>query len=208
MILDLKESEILLEKYKISHAKGHLCRDLKRLKEKSRKLKFPQVLKIMSPEATHKTDRGLVKTGMHSEAELVQAFYELEEKGRDFEKKEYLLQEQVNGVEFIIGGKKDASFGKIIVFGLGGVFVELMKQRAIRILPITKSEIRKMCTETKADAFFRGYRGKKANEERLIDAIERTAKLIMNENISELDFNPIIANEKEAVVVDARIIIE
>ncbi|MFH1443324.1 MAG: acetate--CoA ligase family protein [Candidatus Micrarchaeota archaeon] len=203
-----EEAEELMGKYSIPFAKSVRAKSYPDLLKASKQLQIPYVLKLISKEAVHKTERGLVRLNIHSQSELREQFDVLNEAATGLEVQEYLLQEQKEGVEFIIGGKDDPSFGKVIVFGLGGIFVELLKERSLRVLPITSEEIEKLIMETKAAAFIRGYRGKKVSLQKLAEIVFKAAELIQNEDILELDFNPVIAGEEELSVVDARIVLK
>ncbi|MFH0971325.1 MAG: acetate--CoA ligase family protein [Candidatus Micrarchaeota archaeon] len=203
-----EEAEELMEKYAIPFAKNFRARDFGELQKYSMQMHKPLVLKVISLEAVHKTERGLVRLNIHSQTELRDEFDEVTEAAKDLRIEEYLIQEQKEGIEFIIGGKEDPSFGKVLLFGLGGIFVELLKERALRVLPVTSEEIEKMILETKAAPFLKGYRNKRVSKEKLIEVIYKTAELIQGEDVLELDFNPVIANEHEISVVDARIVLK
>ncbi|MFH1200567.1 MAG: acetate--CoA ligase family protein [Candidatus Micrarchaeota archaeon] len=203
-----REINALLKKYGIPHVREETAKDFEGLLRASKKLRRPWVLKIISPEATHKTDRGLVRLHIDDEGELVRAFEEVKRKARGLKVECFLLQEQKKGVEFIVGGKRDASFGKVLVFGLGGVFVELLKERAIRVLPAGKAELHGMVRQTKAYAFVKGYRNQWVSEAKIVGLLEKTARMLEdNDAIEELDFNPVIANGDELWVADARIVL-
>ena len=202
-----KETARLLQKYGIPRVPEARAKDLTGLLAASRRLKSPWVLKIISPQATHKTDRGLVKLNLHNEGELRTAFVEMRKKARGLPIESFVLQEQKKGVEFIVGGMEDPVFGNVLVFGLGGVFVELLKERALRVLPITRPEMKRMLYETKAAAFLRGFRNQKVSEKRLLYVLERTARLLEDErDVVELDLNPVLALGNDAWVADARIV--
>lgn len=201
-----KEINALLRKYGIPHVKEFTAKDLEGLVRAGKRLQRPWVLKIISPEVTHKTDKGLVRLHIDDEGELVRAFEEVKRRAAGLQVECFLLQEQKKGVELIVGGKHDRSFGKVIVFGLGGVFVELLKERAMRVLPVTRKELHAMANETKAAAFFSGYRNMRVNEERVVDLLEKAAKMLEeNDRVEELDLNPVIADGSDLWVADARI---
>jgi succinyl-CoA synthetase beta subunit len=203
-----EEAQELLAKYKIPYAESRSAKSFPDLLGHANNLKKPLVLKLISKEAVHKTERGLVKLNIHSQAELREQYEALLKAADGLQIEEYILQEQKEGIEFIIGGKDDPSFGKVILFGLGGIFVELLKERSLRVLPINSAEIEEMIMETKASAFIRGYRNKKVDLQKLVEIIYKTCDLIQNEDVLELDFNPVIADEDEISVVDARIVLK
>ncbi|HLC47481.1 MAG TPA: acetate--CoA ligase family protein [Candidatus Norongarragalinales archaeon] len=203
-----EEAQDLLDKYGIPYARTCRGKDYAEIQKASWQLRKPLVLKLVSKQAVHKTERGLVRLNIHDMKELREQFEELNSRSEGLQIEEYLLQEQREGVEFIIGGKEDPSFGKVLVFGLGGIFVELLKERALRVLPISSEEIAQMIMETKAGAFVKGHRNKRVSLDRLVEIIYKTSELIQAEDILELDFNPVIANEGEVAVVDARIVLK
>ena len=209
MLLTYKETQKLLEKYGLPYARELLCRDADEVLGRAHGLDYPLVLKVLSRE-THKTDKGLVRTGIHDAFDLRREVSKLERlvKREKLKQAGLLLQEQVKGAEFIVGAKADPTFGKVMLFGLGGVFVELLKQKSIRVLPVAREELESMLYDTEASRFFAGYRGLKVAEKPVLALIEKAAKLVERENISELDFNPVIANEKSALIVDARVVLQ
>jgi acyl-CoA synthetase (NDP forming) len=169
------------------------------------------VLKVSSPEIVHKTDVGGIKTGIASKAMLeseLSAMKKRIKKAFPRAKFGFLLQQQVQGKEVIIGMKRDSQFGPVALFGMGGVNAEIFKDVSLRVCPLTKKDIDSMMCEVKSYALLTGYRGGKKVD------IKGLAKILMNlsrlslaeKQVSEIDFNPVIVNEKGAVVVDARML--
>lgn len=211
MILGARETQSLLKKYKISVPAQALCKNFSELAKNARRMKPPCVLKALSAGATHKTEAGLVELNLADAKSLEQAFRRISKRAKaaGIAVEYFLLQQQLGGVEFIVGGKRDASFGQTIVFGLGGTMVELFKDYSLRVTPIVRRQASEMIAETKASAFVKGFRGKKVSEKALLALLLKTSKLLEeNPEVTELDFNPVIADEKRALVVDARIIVE
>ncbi len=203
-----EEAEELMDKYSIPYAKSVRAKTFPELQKAAYQLRKPLVMKIISKQAIHKTEKGLVRMNIHDQKELREQFEELKSATGSLPVEEYMLQEQLEGIEFIIGAKDDPSFGKIIMFGLGGIFVELLKERSLRVLPISSEEIEILIMETKAASFVKGYRNKKVNLQKLVELIYKTAELVQNEDVIELDFNPVIAIDDEIAVVDARIVLK
>lgn len=173
--------------------------------EKARqKTGFPAAIKMVSSTVSHKTDKGGVKLNIHSLEEARLAFRELQQiKG--FESA--LLQKQLKGTEVIVGGKLDEQFGPTILFGLGGIFVEIFQDVSIRICPISEKDAGKMITEIKGYKILSGARGQKpANLKAIKDVLLKTSKIMLEGKTKELDINPLIVTEKKAVAVDARIV--
>ncbi len=165
--------------------------------KKAKRLGYPLVLKITRG---HKTDVGGVILNIASEGELLKAYRRLKKFG------ELIAQRQVSGVETIIGVKKDSTFEQVIMFGLGGILTELLKDVSFRACPINKKEALSMMREIKASKLLFGFRGRKANIKLLQEVLVKVSKLAMKYDIKEMDINPFIINEKRGYAVDARIV--
>lgn len=213
MLLSSQESYALLKKYGVPCAETAISKELSALEQASEKMRSPFVLKLSSPDATHKTEAGLVELNICSKEELAKAFGRLLDRAASKALKVdgVVLQEQLKGIEFIVGGKADPTFGQTILFGAGGILVELFKDYSMRVVPITYADADQMISETKASAFLSagGFRGKSAKREHVLDLLLRVSKLLQeNPRIVELDFNPVIANNVGAWVADARMVYE
>jgi len=207
MLMRFLEGKHLLDRYGIPLAPSFASNDLGEILSAGQRMQRPQVLKVMASEM------GLVAMNLASDREIMLAYAKLAEsvKRQGIKVDTYLLQEQEKGVEFMIGGKKDSVFGQTVLFGLGGIYVELYRDFSLRICPISRADAERMIGETKAKAFLGegGFRGKRANRDKVIELLMNTAKMLEeNPQITELDFNPVIADENKAAVVDARIITE
>ena len=184
MLLTSIQTRDLLEQYSIPVPSTVYANSFGELVEKAQTLSFPLVLKVASPDATHKTERGLVQLGIRDFDELLLEFRQVEKKAEDLSIDAFVLQEQVKGVEFIIGGKKDPVFGQTLLFGLGGVLTELLGDYSIRICPLKEKDVLQLMSETKANAFFQGFRGKKASRPKIVDVMLKTSKLLENKHFS------------------------
>ncbi len=176
---------------------------------------FPIVLKIVSPDVIHKFDVGGVILNLNSEMEVKKAYHEILKNVKKHKAEAKILgvlvQEMApQSTEVIIGATKDPQFGPALMFGLGGIFVEVLKDVTFRIAPISESDAREMITEVKASPILKGYRGQPpADTEAIGKILLATSRLVMeHQEIKELDFNPIMVYEKGAKTVDARIILE
>lgn len=212
-MLSFNQTKSLLAKYRIGLLEGFLAKDESGLEKilKEKKLRFPLALKIQSPDIIHKTDVNGVVLGIKNEGEALKAFKELlrtvKKKASRARIQGVLVQEMKQGKEVIIGGKVDETFGPIVLFGLGGILVELLKDSSIRVCPINKLDAVEMIRELKGYPLLKGFRGMKAvNFKALADLLLKTSNLMMHEKIKELDLNPVMVDEKNAWVVDARII--
>lgn len=206
-ILIENEAEDFLEKEKFPVAIRKVVKNEKEITNIIKKIGFPLSMKIISHKILHKSDVGGVKYPLNSEEEAINAFNELR-KLEGFEG--VLAQKFVSGKSVIVGLKKTNEFGHVLVFGLGGIFVEVMKDVSYRICPVSIKDIKEMMGEIKGYKLLKGMRGEKAVN---LDAIEKVlleaSKLAEKyKNIKELDINPLIVNEKDAVIVDARIVLE
>jgi acyl-CoA synthetase (NDP forming) len=176
---------------------------------------YPVVLKIVSPDILHKSDVGGVIINLRSTDEVKDAYRKIitnvKKHKADAEIVGIFVQEMApKSTEVIIGATKDPQFGPALMFGLGGVFVEVLEDVTFRIAPITERDAREMITEVKAYPLLTGYRGQPpADIDTIISILLNTSKLVMDhQEIKELDLNPIIVYEKGAKTVDARIILE
>jgi len=176
---------------------------------------YPIVLKIVSPDIIHKFDVGGVMLNLNSPNEVKEAYEKILKNVKrhkpDAKIMGVLVQEMApQSTEVIVGAIKDPQFGPALMFGLGGIFVEVLKDVVFRIAPITESDAREMVTEVKAYPILKGYRGQPpADMDAIVNILLNTSKLVMDhQEIKELDLNPIMVYEKGAKTVDARIILE
>lgn len=179
----------------------------------SQEIGYPVAMKIVSPDIIHKSDVGGVKLGLANASQVTSAYREMlssiKQKMPQAKIEGVAIQKMAKpGVEIIIGMSKDAQFGPVIMFGLGGIMVEVLKDVSFRIVPLTPRDAKEMIKEIKGYSLLEGYRGQDpvdiAALEKLIlqvsDFIEK------NPQIEELDLNPLIANKEGIIAVDARII--
>lgn len=209
------ESKKILKQAGIPVVETKLAKTQKEAVSLSQKMGFPVALKIISPDVIHKSDSGGVKLSVNSVSEVKKAYDEILKKI----KKQYptalvhgiSVQKMVRvGTEVIVGTSKDPQFGPVIMFGLGGIFVELLKDVSFRVIPVERRDVQEMIQEIKGYPLLQGYRGKEpANITALVEIILKISKLIEeNPQIKELELNPIFVYQDKAVGVDARIILE
>lgn len=209
------ESKDLLKTAGIPVVETRLARTKAEAISLSRQIGFPVVLKIVSPDVIHKSDSGGVKLGLKNATQVSKAYTEIlssvKQHHPDARIHGISVQKMVPpGIEVIIGMTKDAQFGPVLMFGLGGILVEVLKDVSFRIVPLTKRDAREMIREIKGYPLLQGYRGQEPAdiaflEELLLkvsDFVEQTPQ------IKELDLNPIFAYKNGAVAVDARVILE
>ncbi len=192
------EAEDFLEENGFNVAKRAVVESKNELLKIAKKFGFPLVLK--NAELLHKTEKDAVKLNVY-ESNLVKAYNELKAK-------KVLVHKQIDGNYFLVGVKKDPTFGHVIVFGLGGIYTELFNDVTIRVCPIDKKQAKDMLENIKFKKIYE-FRNKKVNKQALVEALLKTNNLVKKyPNIVELDINPLIANQKEAIVADARIVFE
>lgn len=170
--------------------------------------KYPSVMKLISPQAIHKTEVNGIKL-VNNLQEAQQTFNNFMKlvKSKRMKLTGILIQEHVKGREFIIGIKKDSTFGHVIMFGAGGIFVESLKDVTFRVCPIDENDAESMLSDLKNQWLITGARGQKPiNTKNLKQILVKISKLPQKyKKIEELDINPLMANEKEAKIVDVRI---
>lgn len=173
----------------------------------------PVVLKLVSPDIVHKSDVGGVETDV-SPAEAATVYTTLRERAKtvapDAQVAGIHVQEQIDtttGTETIIGTKRDPQFGQVVLFGLGGIFVEVFDDTALRVGPLTEADARAMIDATDAGTLIRGARGQPpGDEEALIEALLRVSQLVEDyPQISELDINPLLVTPDGATALDLRL---
>jgi len=185
------------------------------IKEAISNLSPPFVLKVVSPDILHKSDVGGVVTGLKNEIEIRQAMEEIEKSVNKKSSKTkitgFLIEEMApKGVEVIIGGFRDEQFGPVVMFGTGGVAVELLKDVSYRLAPLDKTEALDMMKEVKSYPRLTSFRGSvPVDMDKLADAIVKVSEIITEiEEIKEIEINPLIASEKGAMAVDARVLFD
>ncbi len=183
--------------------------------QSAKKIGFPIVLKIVSPDIIHKFDVGAVILNVNNEAEVRSAYNKILKNVNKHKPSArivgLLVQEMApQSTEVIVGATKDPQFGPALMFGLGGIFVEVLKDVTFRIAPISEPDAREMITEVRANPILKGYRGQPpADIKAIVEILMNTSRLVMeHQEIKELDLNPIMVYEKGAKTVDARIILE
>lgn len=181
----------------------------------SEEMGYPIVLKISSVDITHKSDAGGVKVNLPDKAAVETAYDEImascTAKHPDANIEGVAVQGMAKiGTEVIVGMTKDPSFGPVLMFGLGGIFVEVLKDVAFRIVPLDKIDASEMISEIKGKKLLEGYRGQDpADIPFLEDMLLKLSDLVdKTDGIAEIDMNPVFAYKQGAVVVDARIILE
>ncbi|MFW9783309.1 MAG: acetate--CoA ligase family protein [Candidatus Heimdallarchaeota archaeon] len=212
------ESKNLISTYGISVGSFKLTKTKNEAIEYANEIGYPVVAKLMSPDIIHKTEANVIKLNINSDDDLSLGYDEILSNGNKYNPNAKIIGVNVqkmveNGIaEIIIGGIRDKNFGPVLMFGFGGIFVEIFKDVSYRVCPVTKGEANRMIRNIKAFPLLNGYRGRSQGDlEQLIETILKCCKLLIeNPEIIELDLNPIIIFEvgKGITVVDARIILK
>ena len=172
---------------------------------------YPLVMKIDSPEVSHKTDVDGVKTGIEAREEVQESFRSIidnvhHKKNGEVPINGVVIQEEVEGLEVALGMKRDPQFGPMILVGLGGIYIEALHDISFGIAPISEEEAEQMIEELQSSDLFEGVRGEDRSMEPVKEAIIRLGELSLNhEDISEIDINPLILQKEKAYVADIEI---
>ncbi|MFA5431738.1 MAG: acetate--CoA ligase family protein [Candidatus Paceibacterota bacterium] len=208
-ILSFEETKNLLLKYKLPFCRTEIFNSKEKALIFAKQIGFPVVLKIHAQKIFHKSEIGGVKVNIKNEEEFSSSWDEIEKniQGKNIEG--ILVQEMISGSEIAIGMKRDPQFGPVLMFGLGGIFIEIIKDVAFRIIPIDKDEAIKMIKETKGFKILDGARGKKKVDlERIAEMMVNLSNLsIKEERVQSIDCNPVMVTDKQALIADFRIII-
>jgi acyl-CoA synthetase (NDP forming) len=213
-VLTLEESRNMMELTGIPLNKSGLAASEEDAVKIAKEIGYPIVMKIVSPQVIHKTEVGGVVVNIGSDDELRKAYNDMLKRIKSKVPKAniegVLLEEMVKGTELIVGTTIDPQFGHMIMFGIGGIFVEVYKDVSFRLIPITDGDAKDMLNEIKGKAILEGVRGlPKASTEQLVDILLKISNLIdTHPEINEMDINPLIVTERGLVAVDARVILK
>jgi acyl-CoA synthetase (NDP forming) len=190
------------------------CEDHKAVVAAGESLGFPVVLKAVSPDIVHKTDAGAVilnitsSTGLSASVTTMKNMIASKSPGAVI--RSFLIEKMMpQGLEILVGGLRDRQFGPSISFGLGGVWVEALKDAVFGILPMTRDEMLDMIAETRAGMFLKGFRGSPPlDQEAVLSVLNAIAKLLTDyPEIQEIDMNPVRVYARSAAALDVRIIL-
>jgi len=204
----------VLDAYGFSLPKYGLAKNPEEARRVARKIGYPVVLKIASPDIIHKFDAGGVELNLKNAKELTKAYSKIMRRVKERNPKAEIsgvnVEEMVsNGKETILGMKRDPKFGPLLMFGLGGIYVEVMKDVTFRVAPIAEDEAEKMVMSIKAHKLLEGVRGEKPSDMKsLVNAIQRLSQMVIDmPEIQEIDINPLVVFTagKGCKALDARI---
>ena len=204
------ESKGILESAGIATTGAMIASSEDEAVEMSASLSYPVVLKIVSPDVIHKTDSGGVRLNLGNDGEVRTAYREILSCYEHERICGVSVQKMApQGIEVIIGVTRDASFGPVLMFGLGGIFAEVLKDVAFRVLPITLDSAAEMIEEIRGYSLLKGYRGRAVDIPALKDLLLKISALaVTNPEIRELDLNPVFVYPSGYLVADARIFVD
>ena len=208
------EAYDLLAKYSIPVPEHCLARNMEGLQACSSKVTFPHALKIVSPDIVHKSDVGGVIIGLRNINEDINAYRKIVEnisrKAPGTRIEGVLVQQMVpEGLEVIVGGIRDRFFDIVVMFGLGGIFVEVLHDVSFRVSPLTYRDALEMLDDIKANKVLYGFRGMPPRDREALAKIIYGIYQLMEKhrNIKEIDLNPVMSYEHGAYIADARVIV-
>jgi len=216
-ILSENVSKAFLEAYEIPVTKPQAARTAEEAAEVARRIGYPVVLKILSPQISHKTDVGGVVLNLSNDNQVHDAFIKITKRAKEKLPNADIIgvtvQKMVtypNSFELIMGTKKDPIFGAVIMVGMGGIGAEVFRDRALGLPPLNEALARRMLESLKSWPLLQGYRGKPgANIDRLIEIIMRFSYLVADyPEIKELDINPLLVTPEDVIALDARVVID
>ncbi|MDG6997445.1 MAG: acetate--CoA ligase family protein [Nitrososphaerota archaeon] len=208
------EAEQFAKHYGIPVPKAGLAKSESEAVALSHKIGFPLAMKIISPKILHKTDIGGVRLGVDTTSEVKRAFAEIIRNAKKVTDKSsingvYLQKMAEKSHEFVVGGIRDPQFGPTVMFGMGGIFVELFRDVTFRLAPVTLGDAHEMTHEIRAAPLMYGFRGGRpldsVSAARAIQSVGRM--MAENEQIESIDINPLIVYKRGALAVDVRIIL-
>ncbi len=204
-----------LSQYQIPYPKHALVRSSEEAAQKVVDFKFPVVLKIVSLDAVHKSDVGGVLVNLNSVDEIKTGYETIVKNVKKHNPQAVIegllmVEQAPQGVEIIIGALEDPTFGATVMFGLGGIFAEVLKDVTFRIAPFTQRDAEQMIREIKGYPLLMGARGSQPCDiSAVVDLLLAISRLVTeNPHIKELDLNPVRVYQKGLLVLDARMMIE
>lgn len=211
------EASKLLSSYGIPMTKSVLCSDREQLPQMADRVGFPVAMKILSADIPHKTEAGCVRLSLKSLAEMESAYDEIlvnAARNAPAARIEGIIIQhmQAEGLQVIFGVHRDPQFGPVVIFGLGGIYVELLKAVSMRLLPVSRTDALEMIEETPLAKVFQGARGKQYNREEVVAVLLGLSKLLgEHPEIREIDINPFILYEHNSIPccgVDAIVVMD
>jgi acetate---CoA ligase (ADP-forming) subunit beta len=204
------EAKELLDACGIPTAPSKIARSREEALQSALSIGYPVVMKILSADLTHKSDVGGVFTGLSRPEEVIAAYERIEENSRianpTIRMDGVIVEKTLSGVEAIIGVTRDAQFGPVLMFGMGGIFVDLLKDISFRLIPIEPADALEMIHELRGFPLLEGYRGQKGDIESLASLLLKVSHLIVQyPDIALMDLNPVFVSSSGSIAGDVRI---
>ena len=209
------DSKDILAAYGLPVIKTTIAESETQAMKMAQEMTYPLVMKLHSPDITHKTDAGGIFLDLRSQEDVRHAFTSIMASAKTYDP-----NARINGVtlqpyiskpdyEILLGAKQDPNFGPVILFGIGGIFTEVLKDRSLALPPMNRLLAHRLMQETKAYALLKGYRNRPpADLQQLEEMIIRLSQLLIDQpGILELDMNPVLIKDGRALAVDARILV-
>ena len=215
-VLTENETKEILSHLEIPFPEFYLANSVNEAIEYARKIGYPVVLKVVSPEIIHKSEANGVKLNLQNDEEVQDAYQSIIMNAKEYDLSARIIGVSVQkmmimeGTEVIIGMNRDDVFGPVLLFGLGGIFVELLKDVSMRVLPLAEQDIETMFTEINASKILTGFRGSKpVKVDCLKEIIQKVADFSQKfTEVSEFELNPVLVQEAgHSIALDARIIL-
>jgi len=204
------ESKIILASYQIPVTREIIVEKSNDVIPAAHEIGYPVVMKGCSPEITHKTEKGLIQTDIRDDREALDAFSNITA-GMNSGQDSILVQEMIKGKrELVIGLIRDPQFGPCVMFGLGGIFTEILKDVSFRLAPLEKRDALEMMDEIKAHKILGSVRGMEpVDRDILSEMLIKVGEIgVENDKIKEIDINPVIISESSPIAVDALIVLQ
>ncbi|MGB3906087.1 MAG: acetate--CoA ligase family protein [Anaerolineae bacterium] len=206
------ESKAILEQWGIPTVPCEVATSREEASSLARSSGFPVVLKILSPDIIHKAQAGGVRVNLATDEDVGLAFDRIMESARRNSPSARILgatvQQMVSGMEVAVGVTNDPQFGHVLMFGMGGVGIEILRDVAFRLIPISASDADEMLRDIKGYPVLGGYRGQGVDLDSLRSVLLKVSDLIMaHPEIEEMDLNPVIVSPSGSVVADARVML-
>ncbi|MFX1535236.1 MAG: acetate--CoA ligase family protein [Promethearchaeota archaeon] len=214
-VLTVHESKEILTKLGLPVNISKLVSSAQEAREIAKEIGFPCVMKVVSKDIIHKTDFGGVVVGIRDEEDAFATYNKIvktiKEKNPQATIEGVVVENMIqDGTEVIIGSTIDPIFGKVLMFGLGGIFVEVMKDVSFRLIPISEKDAENMLSDIRAAKLLEGIRGREpVDKKALVDILIKISQFVdANDEVGEVDLNPVFALPKGASIVDARIVLK
>jgi acetyltransferase len=207
------QAQELLRAYNLPTPRTRLARSSEEAATAAGEIGYPVVLKIASAQISHKSDVGGVAVGLKNLKEVLHAFTDITSRAQRMRPEAYIMGCLVQAMaprgsrEVIVGFKRDDQFGPLIMFGLGGIYVEVLKDISFRLAPLSPADAREMIREVRSYMLLKGFRGEPAVNFQALERIILTMSALAMDfpEIYEAEFNPVLAGEQGAIVADVRL---